>query len=72
MYFIKLTSSYSSEYESIEIKNTGSRIKRMELLFQEESGLASFGAKVVPSLKGVDPSFMNSVVVSYLKNQVVT
>ncbi len=30
------------------------------------SGLASFGAKVTPSLNGVDPSVMNSVAGSYL------
>ncbi len=30
------------------------------------SGSASFGAKVAPSLNGVDPSFMNSVAGSYL------
>jgi len=29
----------------------------VELLFQEESGSASFGPKVAPSLNGVDPSF---------------
>ncbi len=38
----------------------------VELLFQEESRSASFGAKVVPSLNGVDLSFMNSVAGSYL------
>ncbi len=42
----------------------------MEPLFQEESGSANFGAKVVLSLNGVDPSFMNSVVGSYLQSQV--
>jgi len=31
-----------------------------------QSGLARFGAGVVPSLNGVDPSFMNSVPGSYL------
>jgi hypothetical protein len=30
------------------------------------SGLASFGAKVAPSLNGVDLSFKNSVAGSYL------
>jgi hypothetical protein len=34
------------------------------------SGLASFGAKVAPSLNGVDLSFTNSVAGSYLKSQV--
>ncbi len=29
----------------------------MELLFQEESGSASFGTKVEPSLNRVDPEF---------------
>ena len=29
------------------------------------SGSPSFGAKVVPSLNGVDPSFVNSVAGSY-------
>jgi hypothetical protein len=33
----------------------------VELLFQVESRSVSFGTKVVPSLNGVDPSFMNSV-----------
>jgi hypothetical protein len=33
----------------------------VELLVQKESGSASFGAKVVPSLQMVNPSFMNSV-----------
>jgi hypothetical protein len=41
-------------------------LKGVELLLQKESGLASFGAKVVPSLNGVDLSFMNSVAGSYL------
>ncbi len=40
--------------------------KGVETLFQEESGSDSFGAKVVPSLNGVNPSFMNSVAGSYL------
>ncbi len=40
--------------------------KGVESLFQEESGSASFGAKVALSLNGVDPSFMNSVARSYL------
>jgi len=61
-----VTNLYSTEYESIRIKNTWSSIKGVESLFQEESGLISFGAKVVPSLNGVDPSFMNSVAGSYL------
>jgi hypothetical protein len=37
-----------------------------ELLLQKERGSASFGAKVVPSLNGVDLSFENSVAESYL------
>ncbi len=37
------------------------KIEGMELLVQKESGSASFGAKVVPSLQRVDLSFMNSV-----------
>ncbi len=41
---------------------SGSRIldpvyEGVELLLPKESGLASFGTKVVPSLSGVDPSF---------------
>jgi hypothetical protein len=32
----------------------------------KESGSASFGAKVAPSLNGVDLSFINSVAGSYL------
>ncbi len=42
----------------------------MELTFKEESGSASFGTKVMPSLNGVDPSFINSVAGSYLLSQV--
>ncbi len=53
------------------MSQSGSRIldpviKGVELTFQRESGLASFGAKVVPSLNGVDPSFTNLVAGSYL------
>jgi hypothetical protein len=53
------------------MSQSGSRItdpvlKGVGPLFQEESGSASFGAKVAPSLNGVDPSFMNSVAGSYL------
>jgi hypothetical protein len=53
------------------MSQSGTRIldpvqKWVELLFPEESRLASFGAKVVPSLNGVDLSFMNSVAGSYL------
>ncbi len=33
----------------------------MEPLVQKESGSASFGAKVAPSLQRADPSFMNLV-----------
>jgi hypothetical protein len=36
-------------------------LEAVELLLQKESGSASFGAKVAPSLNGADPSFMNSV-----------
>jgi hypothetical protein len=36
-------------------------LERVELLLQKESGSASFGAKVAPSLNGVDLIFMNSV-----------
>jgi len=36
----------------------------VEPLLQKESGSASFGVKVLPSLTGVNPSFMNSVTVS--------
>ncbi len=51
------------------MSQSGSRIldpvlKGAEPLFQKEIGSASFG--VVPSLNGVDPSFMNSVARSYL------
>ncbi len=45
-------------------------IKGVEPTFQRESGSDSFAAKVVLSLNGVDPSFMNSVAVSYLISQV--
>ncbi len=37
------------------------KIEGVEPLVQKESRLASFGAKVAPSLQRVDPSFMNSV-----------
>jgi hypothetical protein len=40
--------------------------KGVELLFEVESRLVSFVAKVAPSLNEVDPSFMNSVAGSYL------
>ncbi len=46
-------------------------LKGVEPLLQKESGLASFGAKVVPSLNGVDSSFMNPVAGSYLYSQVL-
>ncbi len=36
-------------------------LEGMELLFQQEGGLASFGAKVVPSMNEVDPSCTNSI-----------
>jgi hypothetical protein len=36
-------------------------LEGVELLLQKESGSASFGAKVVLSLNGADPSYMNSV-----------
>jgi hypothetical protein len=41
-------------------------LKGVEPLLQKESGSASFGAKMAPSLNGVDPSFVNSVVGLYL------
>jgi hypothetical protein len=41
-------------------------LKGVELLLQQESRLASFGAKVAPSLNVVDPSFVNSVAGSYM------
>jgi hypothetical protein len=34
--------------------------------WSRQSGSASFGTKVVPSLNGVDQSFMNSVAGPYL------
>jgi hypothetical protein len=34
-------------------------LKGLEPLLQKESGSASFGTKVVPSLNGVDLNFMN-------------
>ncbi len=37
----------------------------METRIQEESEESSFGTKGVPSLNGVDSSFMNSVAGSY-------
>jgi hypothetical protein len=36
-------------------------LEGVEPLLQKETGSASFGAKVVPPLNGVDLSFMNSV-----------
>ncbi len=48
------------------------RIRYLEVvepLLQKESGSASFGTKVVPSLNGVDPSFMNSVTGSACREQ---
>jgi hypothetical protein len=36
-------------------------LERVEPLLQKESGLASFGTKVAPSLNGEEMSFMNSV-----------
>jgi hypothetical protein len=42
----------------------------VEPLFQEKSGLASFGAKVASSLNGMDLSFMKSVAGFYLLSQV--
>ncbi len=41
-------------------------IKGVESTFQRESGSASLGTKVKPSLNGVDLSFMNSFAGSYL------
>ncbi len=41
-------------------------LKGVELLLQKESGSASFGTKVAPSLNGVDLSFMSSADGSYL------
>ncbi len=44
------------------IRFTGSGLlKGVELLVQRESRLGSFVTKVVPSLKGEDQCFMNSV-----------
>jgi hypothetical protein len=36
-------------------------LEGVALLFQKESGSASFGPKVVLSLNGVDPSYMKSI-----------
>ena len=36
-------------------------LKGVELLFYQKGGSASFGAKMVLSLNGVDPSCMNSI-----------
>jgi hypothetical protein len=36
-------------------------LEGVEPLIQRESGSANFGTKLVPSLNGADPSFMNSV-----------
>jgi hypothetical protein len=41
----------------------------VEPTFQRESGLASFGTKVVLFLNGVDPSFINTVAGSYFEKQ---
>jgi hypothetical protein len=46
-------------------------LKGAESLLQKESGSDSLGAKVAPSLNGVDPSFMNSVAGSYLQSKVL-
>ncbi len=39
-------------------------LEGMELLFHQKGGSASFGAKMVLSLNGVDPGCMNSITVS--------
>ncbi len=44
-------------------------LERVELLLQKATGLASFGAKVAPSLNGVDLSFMNSVIGSVCREK---
>jgi hypothetical protein len=56
-FLCKLTSLNSTEYESTQIKNTGSSIKR---------GGAAYRLVLAPALNRVDPSFMNSVAGSYL------
>jgi hypothetical protein len=56
MYFIKLTSLYSTKYESIQIKNTQSSIKGGGAAFPKGKQISQFWHKVVPSLNGVDPS----------------
>jgi hypothetical protein len=62
----QLTSLYSTEYESIRIKNTWSSNNKGGAIFPKgKVDQVSFGAKVAPSLNGVDPSFVNSVAGSY-------
>ncbi len=46
----------------MQIRFTGSGLlKGVQLLVQRESGWGSFGAKVATSMKGADPSIVNSV-----------
>ncbi len=37
-------------------------LEGVELLFHQKGGLASFGAKMVLSLNGVDPACINSII----------
>jgi hypothetical protein len=46
-------------------------LEGVELLFQQKGGSASFAAKVVLSLNGVDPSCMNSITVSSCRAKVL-
>jgi hypothetical protein len=46
-------------------------LEGVELLLHQKGGLSSFGAKVVPSLNGVDLSFVDSVAGSYLQIKVL-
>jgi hypothetical protein len=46
-------------------------LEGVEQLIQKESGLATFGAKLAPSLNGADPSFMNSVTGSVCRGKVL-
>jgi hypothetical protein len=46
-------------------------LERVDLFFHQKGGSASFGAKVAPSLNGVDLSFVNSVAGSYLLSKVL-
>jgi hypothetical protein len=51
----------STTCESSWIRKPDPVLEGVELLFHRKGGSASFGAKMVLSLNGVDPSCMNSI-----------